>query len=377
MGVNKEQGGVCSRGAACLSAALFCLVAVFFLCAPQSFGMGKAVPRHFVGVRSLAVITPDHARLGVMVWYPAQRKSSSHIASFGPWHMRAEKNASPARLSSPLIFISHDMVDSNLFYHELGTALAEAGFIVVAPSHTGDNSENANAAYSAAALYYRPLQVHEAFRAILREPDFVKLLDVQRIGLLGSGLGALTVFQLCGSDLDYTAYGNYCKESPGDEAMCSTLARSRLHRLQTDIAEIRTRHGARAFAAPMDNVKAVALLTPGWTSLADKNELASLRVPLAALFAGQGGLYPPVAGSAEVLKLFPQPLYDSLSYQIFEEADHYSMRSACPPEILAALPGACGRISGSAREKLAAKRNAYFVAFFQAALGLPMPLAAE
>lgn len=378
MHVNKQQSGTARRhGAAWFFAVFFCLAAGLFLYTPQGLGMGRAAPRHSVGVRSLAVITPDHARLGVMVWYPAQRKPSGYLASFGSWIMRAEKNAVPARLSSPVIFISHDMVDSNLFYHEIATALAGAGFIVVAPAHTGDNSENAGAAYSAAAFYYRPMQVHEALGALLREPDFAKLMDTQRIGLLGSGLGALTVLQLCGADLNYAAYDNYCEQVQGDEAMCSSLARSRLRRLRPDMTEIRSRRGARAFAAPMANVKAVAMLSPGWLRLAEKAEVAALRVPLAALFAGQGGLYPPVAGSAEVLDLFPQPLYDSLNYQIFEEADHYSLRSACPPDILAATPGVCGRISGSAREKLSAKRDAYFVSFFQAALGLPIPLAAE
>lgn len=366
-------------GAACerLCAVFLCLFPLFFLgavFAPQPvWALGKAPARYNVGVRSLAVITPDHARLGVMVWYPTARINSSYHTSFGMWVMQAEKNVAPARLIAPVILISPDMVDSNLAYHEIASALAAAGFITVAPVHTGDNIENAAAVYSAAALYYRPLQMHEALAAVLREPDFAGLLDTERLGLLGSGVGALTVLQMCGVDLDYEAYSRYCDSSWNDEALCSRWARSRMSRLRDDMREIRQRRGQKAFRAPLAGVRAVGLLSPGWLSLANKGELAALRVPLAALFAGQGGLYPPVHSGGEVLEMFPRPLYDSLSYEVLREADHYSLRSKCPDEVRRDTPELCGRLSDKARDKVAEKRDAYFVSFFQAALGLPRP----
>lgn len=350
-----------------------CLALAFFLCSGKAPGMGRAPSRYAVGVRSLAVITQDNARLGVMVWYPTARSSASYHTSFGTWVMRAEKNVAPARLVAPVILISHDMVDTNLSYHEIASALASAGFIVIAPSHSGDSMENAGAAYSAAALYYRPLQMHEALGAVLGEPDFAGLPDTQRVGLLGSGSGALTVLQLCGVDLDYASYARYCESAWNDEALCSSWARSRLQRLQPDMAEIRARHGREAFVAPLRNVKALGVLSPGWLGLAGKNDVASLQVPLAALFAGQGGLYPPVTSGEDVLALFPRPLYESINYQVLGEADHFSLRSECPQELLRDIPGLCGRLSGSERNKLREKRDAYFVSFFQAALGVPLP----
>jgi predicted dienelactone hydrolase len=350
-----------------------CLALAFFLCSALAQGMGRSPARYSVGVRSLAVLTSDNARLGVMLWYPTRRNSASYHTSFGIWVLRAEKNVAPAPLLAPVILISHDMVDTNISQHEIASALASAGFIVIAPSHTGDSIENASAAYSAASLYYRPLQIREALDAVLEEPDFEGLLDTRRIGLLGSGAGALTVLQLCGVDLDYGAYARYCDSAGNDEALCSAWARSRMSRVQSDMAEIRSRRGRKAFAAPLPNVKAVGVLSPGWLSLADKNDVSAPRVPVAALFAGQGGLYPPVESGEDVLELFPRPLYDSVSYQVLVEADHFSLRSECPPELLRDMPGICGRLSGIARDRLREKRDAYFVSFFQAVLGLPLP----
>lgn len=364
---------VCYGGFPAAYFCLFCLVLTVFLCPVQAWGMGRSPSSYAVGVRSLAVITPDNARLGVAVWYPTQRNISSYHTSVGMWTMRAEKNVAPARLISPVIILSHDMVDTNLAYHELAAALASAGFIVIAPTHTGDDVENASAAYSAAAFYYRPMQLREALSAVLREPDFNGLLDVGRIGLLGSGAGALTVLQLCGVDLDYDAYSRYCDERSDDAALCSRWARGRMPLLKSDIAEIRARYGRKAFVASLAEIKAVGLLSPGWLSLANKNDIARLRVPLAALFAGQGGLYPPVGSGEDVLLMFPRPLYDSINYQVLKEADHYSLHSECPPEIRLSTPELCGRLSGRARERLGEKRDDYFVSFFQAALGVPLP----
>lgn len=356
------------------STALLLLALALFLCAEAAQAMGRAPSQYNVGVRSLAVITPDNTRLGVMVWYPTSRSQTDYRTSFGMWVMRAEKNVPLANLVAPVILISHDMVDSNMSYHEISGELASAGFIVIVPSHTGDNVENASATYSAAALYFRPLQLHEALGAVLREPDFKDRLDLQRLGLLGSGVGGLTVLQMCGVDLDYDAYKNYCVAGTDDDALCSVWARNRMGRMQADMAEIRAKHGRKAFVPLLNNVKAVGLLSPGWLVLGSKSDIASLRVPVAALFAGQGGLYPRVESGEDVLEIFPHPLYDSVNYQVLVEADHYSLRSECPPEILKFTPEVCGRLSGKARKRVREKRDNYFVTFFQAALGSPLPL---
>lgn len=376
--MNEQQGGA-GFGKNFFSGKLpvfiLCLIWAFFLCSGVSWGMGKKPARYHVGVRSLAAMTPDHARLGVMVWYPASGKARRLSTGFGSWRVNGGWNIRPANLSSPVILLSHDMVDNSLAYHELASALASAGFVVIVPTHTGDNSQNSSSVYSAASLYYRPLQLHEALAAVLGEKDFAGRLDTDRIGLLGSGSGALTALQLCGVDLDYDAYSRYCAETPDDETLCSRWAMSRMDRMQPDMESIRSKYGRRAFAAPLANVKAVGLLSPGWLGLANKSEVASLRVPLAALFAGQGGLYPPVTSGEDVLRMFPGPFYDSVSYQVLPDVDHYSLRSECPADILADVPELCGRLHGPARSRLREKRDAYFVAYFQAALGeaLPMP----
>lgn len=356
----------------CVGVLLF--LSVLFICDDRALGMGSRPERYVVGMRSLAVVTPDHSSLGVVVWYPAQRTGKQPRSRMGMWTVQAEQGATPARLVSPVIVISHDMMDMWLSCHELASALASAGFIVVVPLHTGDNAESASAVFSAASLYYRPLQVHEALDALLKEPAFKGLVDTQRIGLLGSGLGALTALQLCGVDLNYEAHQSYCAKVADQDALCGRWPLSRMYRLYADIDAIREKYGDKAFVAPLPHVKAVGLLSPGWMSFADRGGVSSLRVPLAVLFAGQGGFYAPVLSGEDVLEMLPRPLYDSVNYQILPNVDHYSFSSECPPEVLADSPESCGRLAGAAREKVREIRDDYFVSFFQAALGVPIPV---
>ncbi len=352
-------------------AGLVLLLCCLALPGGQAQAMGTAPLPYAVGVRSLSVNTPNNAQLGVVVWYPSGRSNqASYETRFGRWIMRAEKNAAPARLQAPVILISHDMVSSSLAMHELATCLAGSGFVVVAPTHTGDSVENASALYSAALLYYRPIQLHQALFAVSRDPAFKGMLDLQRIGLLGAGAGALTCMQLCGVDIDPSGYTAYC-EAENDTALCSSLAVNRFARLNQDMREIRAKHGNNAFVAPLANVKAVGLLTPGWLCLARRQTMAGLRVPVAALFAAEERLYAPVRNGEDVLRHFPSPLYDSMNYQILEGVDHYSLASQCPPEMARQTPESCGAIRDEDREKLADIRNSYFSSFFLAALGMP------
>lgn len=346
----------------------------FLMCgATSAWALGTAPGLYSVGVRSLAVITEDQTQLGVAVWYPSGRTSqASYHTRFGAWVMQAEKNVSPAKLVSPVILLSHDMASHNLANHELACSLAANGFVVIAPTHSGDSVENASALYSAALLYSRPLQMHEALRAVTEEPAFEGMLDLQRVGLLGVGSGALTVLQLCGVDIDESSYAGYC-DSNDDAALCSQWAASRFSRLPGEVREIRSLHGPKAFIAPLSNVKAVGMLTPGWVNFANRQQVSGLRVPAAVLFAGNDGLYAPVRDGEDVLRMFSRPLYDSLNYHIVPGVDHYSLSAECPSELLLELPEICGKIQEKERKELAEKRDNYFASFFKAALGVPLP----
>jgi predicted dienelactone hydrolase len=356
-----------NRSFLCLALALFGALAL-----PADLAaLGRARDLHQVGVRSLSVITPDKAPWGVLVWYPSSREEQAeYSAGIGLWEVHAEKNVEAVHFPCPVILLSHDMVSHNLANHDLASALAERGFIVIVPTHAGDSQENAGALYTAALLYYRPRQLLEALKAVTAEPAFAGRLDLERVGILGIGAGSLTALQLCGVDIDPAAYAAYCASVERDEALCPAWAGERLRLLPVEVREIRGRHGAGAFAPAPPKVRAVGLLTPGWLPLAGKSALEALGVPLAALFAGEDGLYPGASGG-----LFPPPFDgpagEQRFYRLLPEADHYSLAAACPQALRDELAGLCGGIQGEARKNLAGQRDAFFVSFFRRYLSNP------
>lgn len=346
---------------------LFCCA--FWILCPKAMALGQRSGLYAAGVRSLALISSGKAELGALVWYPARPSGRGGRASFGRWALKAEKDAPPAGLAAPIILFSHDTAGHGLNNHELASSLASAGFMVITPTHAGDNLEEAWAMHSAALFYSRPRQMLEALAAVLADAELGALADSSRIGLLGAGAGSLTVLQLCGVDLDAPAYAAYCAATV-DEALCPRWAAERLARLPADLAGLRARYGRRALARPLPGVKAVGLLTPGWLPLAHKGELAALSVPVAALFAGQDELYPTAADAHEAEKLFPALPAGGLRCRVLGGADHYSLGAACPQDMLEALPDLCSGVSEQERARLAEERDAFFAGFFRSALGL-------
>lgn len=340
-----------------------------------ALGMGSANIGYTAGFRTLGVW--KHAareRLDVAVWYPAYRSgrmAPSHRA--GDWKMAVGREAKPVPGLFPVILLSHDMGRQNLANHDLATALARAGFVVIAPTHTGDSVQEGGYLYTASMFYRRPRQLALALEAVAQDAQLGRLLDRSRVGLLGVGTGGLSVLQLAGVDIDPQGVRLHCRDNSRDNVFCAGWVQSRLADLPADAAEIRAKLGKRSFAPELPNIKVVGLLTPGGLFFLNKKELAELKMPMAVLFAGEDELYPPALSGEAMLQLFPSPFYDYVNTLVVPGADHYSLGAICPDEIAASLPELCGSVPSGERGKMQRQRDEFFVSFFRASLGVPLP----
>ncbi|MDR1242470.1 MAG: hypothetical protein LBM00_06790 [Deltaproteobacteria bacterium] len=337
---------------------LFCL----FFFAQNAWCMGDKAVEYMAGFTTLGTAGPDGKLNGeIAVWYPSGRpKRAQYSMQAGPWLIRAEMNVPPAKGLFPLILVSHDMASHALAQHDLCSALAEAGFVVAAPTHYADNSKDANAVFSAALYYHRPRQLMAVLDSLAKNKKFGKMINFEQIGALGSGAGALTVLQLAGVDIDPASCADYCRAAPADGVFCNKWAYSRLLRLPADMQTIRAGYGANAFSPRLGNLKAVGLLAPGGLFLLDKSALAGLSAPLAVLSAEQDELYKP--------ETFPEPLAQTAHTRLLKNLDHYSMNAVCPEEIFSLLPELCGAAPQDIRAEAARERDHFFITFFQSAL---------
>ncbi len=103
-------------------------------------------PAGAVGFQWASAPDADQAPLQVAIWYPSTDKPAD--TDFGPFEMQVAVNGSVAGERHPLIVMSHGTGGMALNSYDTAIALARAGFIVAAVTHTGDNYRDQSAAFT-------------------------------------------------------------------------------------------------------------------------------------------------------------------------------------------------------------------------------------
>src|SRR3984957_14502895 len=117
-----------------------------------------AKPAISVGVQQVNVPDPAGKPLAVAIWYP-----SDSPAVDSPLGMFVQSVATDAPVSGkqlPLVLISHGTSGSLASHYDTALALAKAGFVVAALTHTGDNTGDQSYTGNRIDLIDRPRQSH-------------------------------------------------------------------------------------------------------------------------------------------------------------------------------------------------------------------------
>jgi predicted dienelactone hydrolase len=218
--------------------------------------MGDAARNYGVGMQTFCVWEMvEGGRFDCVVFFPSLSRGRELVRD--GWRLRAGEGARPFPGLYPLILLSHDAAGSRYANSDLAVALAGSGFIVIAPTHSGDNQNNSDALHTAELLLTRPRQILMALEAVLDSPVFGPYADASRIGMLGVGSGSVTALQLAGVRPDPGRMAAYCS-SPAEDAdlaadpFCTPWARSRIARLPADATALESQFGALAFTPPLD-----------------------------------------------------------------------------------------------------------------------------
>ena len=99
--------------------------------------MLAATPALSAGFERVTVPDPDGPPLEAGIWYPSGTSASSQ--SIGAYTQTVAAGGEIAGRGLPLIVISHGSGGSFEGHYDTAVALAEAGFVVAAVTHTGDN----------------------------------------------------------------------------------------------------------------------------------------------------------------------------------------------------------------------------------------------
>ena len=142
------------------------------------------------------------------IWYPAT--AAPQPTRIGLFTQNLAPDAHLQGRGLPLIVISHGNGGEFTGHNDIAYALAEAGFVVAAPTHTGDNYRDQSHATDIGGRV-RQLSATIDFMEKTWQPGAI---DPARIGAFGFSAGGLTVLIAAGAEPDLRRIGPHCDAHP-------------------------------------------------------------------------------------------------------------------------------------------------------------------
>jgi len=285
---------------------------------------GQAPAAPVVTVQQASVEDPGHPPIIVGIWSPAELTGSA----------------------VPLVVMSHGTGAGPMAHVDTAQALAEAGFVVVAPMHPGDNFQDDSAVGRPEWMANRSRHVSRAVDYMLTQWAGHERLS-RRVGMFGLSAGATTALISAGGTPDLGRVAPHCAARP--EFVCRIMAPP-----AADAAAPQFVHDSR--------VAAVVIAAPGLGFTFEPAGLADVRVPVQLWVGGADETVPTATNGAVVRRLLPtQPEFHEV-----ENAVHLSFLAPCGP---GAPPAICQDAPGFDRAAFHGEFNAAVVAFFRRHLG--------
>lgn len=300
--------------------ALLPIAGILLSVASPAIAQSAAPAAAAVTVRQAVAEDPGHAPIPVVIWAPG------------------------AGTQMPLIVISHGTGAGPLSHVDTAQALAEAGFVVVAPMHPGDNFQDDSAVGKPEWFADRVRHVSRVIDYMLGGWDGHARLAPGKIGVFGFSAGATTALIAIGGEPDLGRIAPHCAAKP--EFVC------RLYAGQPVGEALVWTHDPRIGAA--------VIAAPGIGFAFDPGGLAKVRVPVQLWSGSADETVPDATNAAVVSRLLPRADYRSA-----EGAVHLSFLAPCTAET---PPFLCQDKPGFDRAAFHRTFNLAVVNFFRAQL---------
>ena len=303
---------------------------------------------HAAGFQQGVAADPDGKPLVVGIWYPSQ--AAAKPVSLGPTTMTVAFNAPVNGKALPMVVMSHGTGGSLLGHFDTGIALADAGYVVVAMNHTGDNYADQS---RSADIMDRPRQVSRVIDHMLSTWEGHEAIDPKRIGMFGFSSGGFTALASIGGIADFSKIGPMCRQYPADFA-CQLIAKS-----QTPVV-------VPAPTVVTDaRIKAAVVAAPALGFTFSPDGLKNVKVPV-QLWRAENDVVVPHPRYAESVRL---AMPEAPEYHVVPNAGHYDFLAPCSDALTSMAPVICTSSPGLDRAAFHADFNSVVVKFFKNTLG--------
>jgi predicted dienelactone hydrolase len=305
-----------------------------------------------VGFATVAAPDAGAAPIAIAVWYPTDAMPlPGTLLGFNL--ISVARDAPVAGEALPLVVISHGNGGGPGSHVDLALALAQSGFVVAAPMHTGDNYADQSALASARWLVDRTRHVHATLDYMLNTWPSHDRIDARRIGMFGYSAGGFTALTVIGGQPDLRLVASHCSARP--EFVCKLLADARSPLLNPATVPL-----AGDFARE-SRVKAASIAAPGLGFAFVPDGLASVSVPV-QLWSGDADRNVPTSTNAGPVSA---ALGTRAKLHNVPGAGHFSFLVTCG---LFGPPLLCRDADGFDRKRFHAQMNDAVVEFFRKTL---------
>jgi predicted dienelactone hydrolase len=273
------------------------------------------------------------------IWYPSDAPAS--LRRLGPYTRTVAVGGEVAGRGLPLVVMS-----PGSFQGHYGTALAlaEAGFVVAAITHTGDTEIVLSPS--------RPRQIKAPIDYMLGSWSERDRLDPMRIGIFGFSGGGFTALVAIGGVPDLSLGPAYCAAHPDDWG----CRRARETETRLSVAPADFVHDSRIAAA------VIAAPGIGWPFTTEA--LAGITAPI-QLWRGDSDEILPHPHHAQ--HVYDGPPIKS-EHHVVTNARHFAFWAPCTPALAMVAAEACRDPAGFDRAAFHRAFNPAVVAFFNAKL---------
>ena len=348
------------------------------ICAMPAPGASAAEP-FTAGERRLATTSPTaparhngDTTLRLIMWYPASAPEAQ-VATGPPESpiflrgMVATDAPFADVARHPLILLSHGFGGSAQQMTWLGAALARHGYVAVAVDHPGANSIDGVSDAGAYAPWAHATDLRAALDFVLGQPELVRHIDSERVGVAGFALGGYASLLTVGARSDFSHFAAFC-DGPDRDAMCDTHLEYPLDYRRR--AEVLARPGLEALAAGERSdladprIKALFLVAPAFMAALDPASLSRIPVPVGIVLGAADPVAPPATTGQLVARLIP-----GARLRVLPGVGHYDFLSVCGPGGFRVVAPLCVDGAGATRAQTHTVTEAEGIAFFDAALG--------